>query len=174
MDKHLWKLQISQRRADVILTNHSLWPWKPSWLSFFTAMTMPVPGLAAVNAFSSIHPLKTQPKPPSPNTLSGRKFLVAVLSSLKKKLFKLEDCKISPSVLGVVGTEADETLLLLEPLKYFPSLLPHLDLIPANITTPWTSMNSSTKIRTKMELLATTNYSNCQNKTIKMMVMHGF
>lgn len=78
---------------------------------------MPVPGLAAVSEFSSTQPLKTQPKPPSPKTLSGRKFLVAVLSSLKLNPFKFEDSKISPSVL------TDDNLLL-EPLVSFPFLLP--------------------------------------------------
>lgn len=74
-------------------------------------MTIPVPGLAAFKDCSSIQPLKTQPKPPSPTILSGRKFLVAALSSLKLKAFMLDDCKISPSVRGVEGTETDETLL---------------------------------------------------------------
>lgn len=102
------------------LTNHSLWPCNPSWLSRFTAITKPVPGLAAVKVCSSIHPLKTQPNPPSPNTLSGRKFLVAVLRSLKVKLFRLDDCNISPSVRGVWGTEKEEALLLAS-LESFPS-----------------------------------------------------
>ncbi|RWW62025.1 hypothetical protein BHE74_00030866 [Ensete ventricosum] len=66
----------------------------------------------AANVCSSIHPLKTEPKPPSPNTLSGRKFLVAVLSSLKVKLFRLDDVKISPSLRGVGGTDDADTLLL--------------------------------------------------------------
>uniref|UniRef100_A0A2P2KZV4 Uncharacterized protein n=1 Tax=Rhizophora mucronata TaxID=61149 RepID=A0A2P2KZV4_RHIMU len=64
-------------------------------------MTIPVPGLVAFRECSSSHPLKTDPKPPSPITLSGRKFLVAVFSSLKLNAFKFEDCKISPSLLGV-------------------------------------------------------------------------
>ena len=105
-----------------ILTNHSWWPWELSWWSFFTAITVPVPGLAAVNECSSIHPLKTQPKPPSPNTLSGRKFLVAAFNSLKKKLFRFEDCRISPCVRGVEGTVEEETLLL-DPLLSFPLFL---------------------------------------------------
>lgn len=99
-------------------TSHSLWPWNPSWLSFFTAITMPVPALDALSELSSIQPLKTEPKPPSPSTLSGRKFLVAVLSSLKLILFKVVDCKISPSLRGVRGMEVDEALLL-EPLPFF-------------------------------------------------------
>ncbi|GJT23888.1 ribonuclease H protein [Tanacetum coccineum] len=60
---------------------------------------MPIPGFAASEC-SSTHPLNTEPKPPSPSTLSGWKFLVAFLSSLNVKLFKLHDCKISPSVRG--------------------------------------------------------------------------
>ena len=94
-------------RRELILTNHSLWPWSPSWLSLFTAIIMPVPGLVAVIECSSIHPLKTEPNPPSPTTLSGRKFLVAIFSSVKAKLFKLVACKISPSLLGVIGIEAE-------------------------------------------------------------------
>lgn len=61
-------------------------------------MTIPVPGLVALKLCSSIHPLNTDPKPPSPKTLSGRKFLVQVLRSLKEKHLKLGDCKISPSL----------------------------------------------------------------------------
>lgn len=109
------------RRSLKQLTNHSLWPCRPSWLSLLTATTIPEPGLDAVRVRSSIHPLNTEPKPPSPTTLSGRKFLVAALSSLKLKLFKLEDCKMSTSVRGVRGTEAEDRLL--EPLNPFLSLL---------------------------------------------------
>lgn len=90
---------------------------------------MPIPGLVAVNVCSSIHPLKTEPKPPSPNTLSGRKFRVALLSSPKLKLFKLDNCKISPSLRGVGGKDAAETLLL-EPLKPLPSLLTYFEFTP--------------------------------------------
>jgi hypothetical protein len=89
-------------------------------------MTMPVPGLAGAKVFSSIHPLKTEPKPPSPSTLSGLKFLVAVLSSVKAKLLTLADWRISPSLLGVGGTvvdDADETRLL-DVLVPLPFLLP--------------------------------------------------
>lgn len=32
------------------LTSHSLCPWKLSWLSFLTAMTIPVPGLAELKS----------------------------------------------------------------------------------------------------------------------------
>jgi hypothetical protein len=32
---------------------------------------------------------KTQPKPPSPNTLSGRKFLVVAFNSLKEKALQI-------------------------------------------------------------------------------------
>lgn len=90
---------------------------------------MPVPGLVALNECSSIHPLKTEPNPPSPRTLSGLKFLVAAFSSLKVKVFKFEDCKISPSLRGVCGIEAEDSLLL-ELLKLFPFLLAFLELTP--------------------------------------------
>lgn len=117
------KTCISTQETEIILlTSHSLWPWNPSWLSLLTAITMPEPGLVGVSECSSIHPLKTDPKPPSPSTLSGRKFLVAVFSSLKLKFFKFSACRISPSLRGVWGTEVDETLLL-KPLKFFPVLL---------------------------------------------------
>lgn len=89
-------------------------------------MITPVPGLVAANVFSSIHPLKTDPNPPSPSTLSGRKFLVAVLRSEKLKLFKLGDCNISPSLLVVDGTLELE---LLSP----PSMLTDLEFSPAII-----------------------------------------
>ena len=114
-------------QGEMKLTNHSLWPWKLSVLSRFTAITMPVPGLVAVYEFSSIHPLNTAPKPPSPSTLSGRKFRVAALRSEKLKPFKLGDCKISPSLLGVKG--ADETLLLGK-VGSFPSELTYIEFIP--------------------------------------------
>lgn len=84
------------------------------------------PGLDAASEDSSIHPLKTEPKPPSPKTLSGRKFLVAALRSLKVKLFKLDDCNISPSVRGVGGTDAEDALLT-ELLNSVPSPLTILD-----------------------------------------------
>ena len=54
---------------------------------------------------SSIHPLNTQPKSPSPSRLSGRKFLVAFFSSLKEKAFRFGDESISPSVLWCVGND---------------------------------------------------------------------
>ena len=111
-----------------ILTNHSLWPCRPSWFSLFTAITNPVPGLAALQLCWSTHPLKTQPNPPSPNTLSGRKFLVAVFRSLNPKLLRFDDSKISLSLRGVCGTEADESLLL----ESLPSLLTYLEFAPAN------------------------------------------
>lgn len=75
-------------------------------------MTIPVPGLVAVKVFSSIQPLKTEPNPPSPNILSGRKFRVAALRSLNVKLFRFEDWSISPSLRGVGGLEVADTLLL--------------------------------------------------------------
>lgn len=103
-----------------LLTSHSLWPWQPSWFSRLTAMTIPVPDRAGARVCSSTHPLKTEPKPPSPKTLSGLKFRVAVLRSLKVKLFTFDDSNISPSDLGLCGAETDETLLL-PPLKPFLS-----------------------------------------------------
>lgn len=96
---------------------------------------MPVPGLVAVNVCSSIHPLKTKPKPPSPKTLSGRKFLVAFCKSLYENLFKLEDCKISPSVRGVRGTETAEALLF-ETLETSPSLAPTHEFLIGQILWP--------------------------------------
>lgn len=70
-------------------TSHSLWPWKLSSFSILIATTMPLPGLVGARVFSSIHPLKTHPKPPSPRRLLERKFFVAILRSLKLKDFKL-------------------------------------------------------------------------------------
>jgi hypothetical protein len=60
-----------------------------------------VPGFTAAVPFSSIQPLKTQPNPPSPRKLSGRKFLVANLSSLKVNFRSLEAILISSSSLEV-------------------------------------------------------------------------
>lgn len=70
-------------KTDNLLTTHSLWPWRPSGFRLLTATVTPVPGLAGAVPFSSIHPLKTYPNPPSPRMLSGLKFPVADLSSWK-------------------------------------------------------------------------------------------
>lgn len=64
-------------------------------------MIIPDPGFEAVRVNSSIQPLKTQPNPPSPRTLSGRKFLVAFFNSMNEKGFTLGDNSISPSDFGV-------------------------------------------------------------------------
>lgn len=135
IDLSLWK-ETKWERKWKELTNHSLCPWNPSWFSLFTAITMPVPGFEAASECSSTHPLNTEPKPPSPNTLSGRKFLVAFLSSLKVKLFKLDDCKISPSLRGVCDWEPEETLLL---ELLFPFLSAILESSPMAINTIWIS-----------------------------------
>lgn len=80
-----------------IHTSHSLWPWKLSGLSFLMATTIPLPGLVGTNVLSSIHPLKTNPKPPSPIRLSERKFLVAFFKSLKLKDFRLIGADVTTS-----------------------------------------------------------------------------
>lgn len=116
------------------LTNHSLCPWLLSWLSLFTAMTKPVPGLVGASVCSSIQPLNTQPNPPSPTILSGRKFLVAVLTSLIVKHFKLMHCSISPSVLEVRSTCAEEETLLLKPLKTSSSFPTTFEFKPVYLT----------------------------------------
>ena len=65
---------------------HSLWPCKPFWLRVLTATVSPVLGLAGAVVCSFTQPLNTQPNPPSPKMLSGRKFLVAILRSEKENL----------------------------------------------------------------------------------------
>lgn len=87
--------------ANKTRTNHSLCPWNPSGFNFLTAMTTPDPGLAAVRVWSSIHPLKTYPNPPSPRRLSGLKFLVEFFNSLNEKGLAWGDDRISASVFGV-------------------------------------------------------------------------
>lgn len=67
----------------------------------FTATVSPVPGFTGAVPFSSIQPLKTQPNPPSPRKLSGRKFLVANLRSLKGNFRSLEAILSSSSSLEV-------------------------------------------------------------------------
>ena len=89
-------------------TTHSLCPWKLSSLSFFTATIIPVPGFTGASVRSSIHPLKTEPKPPSPRRLSGLKFLVEPFSSLKVNFRTFDDSRISVSVRGVGGTDDEE------------------------------------------------------------------
>lgn len=78
-------------------TSHSLWPWSPSWFRVFTATVSPVPGLTGAVPFSSIHPLNTQPNPPSPRRDSGLKFLVANLRSLKVNFRSREETLSSSS-----------------------------------------------------------------------------
>lgn len=61
----------------------------------------PVPGFTGAVPFSSIHPLNTHPKPPSPRRLSGLKFLVASLRSLKVNFRSREAILSSSSSLEV-------------------------------------------------------------------------
>ena len=94
-----------------INTFHS---WKPCILSgfhFLIATAIPVQELEGARVFSSTQTLKTLPKPPSPNTESGLKFLVAVFKSVKLNPFKLGASKIFPS-----GYESS-TLILLAPTE---------------------------------------------------------
>lgn len=148
------------------LTSHSLWPWKPSWFNLFTAITIPVPGFVATNVCSSIQPLKTEPKPPSPNTLSGRKFLVAFRRSLKVKLFTLDDCKISPSLRGVGGTEVDDTLLL-EPLNPLTFLLLFLEVVPEHSNMKCITISASFKMFFNNSYTATINWRMSTNQVKK-------
>ena len=108
---------------EIILTNHSSWPWLPFRLSIFTAIHVPVLDGTAFNECLSIHPLKTEPKFPRPITAFGLKQLVASLSSLKQKVSKLGESRISPIVWNVEGSVADETLPV--------DLLVSLPLLPA-------------------------------------------
>lgn len=95
-------------------TSHSLCPWKLSNLSFLIATTIPVPGFVGAKVFSSIQPLKTHPNPPSPRSVSDRKFLVAFLRSLKLKDLRLLETDVSALRLletGVWGLDATNGLL---------------------------------------------------------------
>jgi len=92
-------------------------------------MTIPVPGLVGASVFSSIQPLKTDPNPPSPSTLSGLKFLVAVLSSLKVKALTFAASRISSSLRGVGSIDAEDAWLL-ELLRAAPFLLANLEVAP--------------------------------------------
>lgn len=51
--------------------------------------------------FASIQPLKTHPNPPSPSKLSGRKFFVAVLRSMKLKDLRVLGTHVS-GALGAI------------------------------------------------------------------------
>lgn len=82
-----------------------------SELSFLTATTMPVPPFTGFIVFSSTHPLYTLPKPPSPRTLSGLKFLVAVLSSMNVNVLRFGASRIWPS-----GYTPSSNPLLVPPL----------------------------------------------------------
>lgn len=76
---HARKYYVSKEKLWNRNTSHSLSPWNPSLFSSFTATRVDSnPGLT----FSSITPLYTIPKPPSPRIWSGLKYLVAALSSL--------------------------------------------------------------------------------------------
>lgn len=92
---------IKEKWLGKLQTSHSLWPWSPSWLRVFTATVSPVPGFTGAVPFSSIHPLNTQPKPPSPRRLSGLKFLVANLRSLNENFRRREATLSSSSSLEV-------------------------------------------------------------------------
>lgn len=60
-----------------------------------------MPGFTGAVPFSSIQPLNTQPKPPSPRRLSGLKFLVAHLRSLNANFRSREETLSSSSNLEV-------------------------------------------------------------------------
>jgi len=79
------------------ITCHSSSPWMLSGFSFFTATTIPRPLFAGFRVFSSTHPLYTVPNPPSPRTVSGLKFFVAVLNSAKVNIRRFRDSRIRPS-----------------------------------------------------------------------------
>jgi hypothetical protein len=83
-------------------------------LSLFIATTIPVPGLVGAKVFPSIHPLKTHPNPPSPSTLSGRKFFVAILRSLKLKDLRLLEIDTSPLDVIEDGFKLPKVVCLLE------------------------------------------------------------
>lgn len=108
------------------LTCHSFSPWELSELAFLTATAIPTPTLDGAYVFSSIHPLKTLPKPPSPKTVSGLKFLVALFSSANVNIFKFGIVILSvetgslPLFLGLVLS-----FVFLDPSWFF--LLPFLD-----------------------------------------------
>lgn len=97
----------------------------------------PVPGFTGAVPFSSIHPLKTQPKPPSPRRLSGLKFLVASLNSLKVNFLSWHATFICSESLGVEELLLSVLLALVEPeaaladgwslLPSFPGLLSVVD-----------------------------------------------
>lgn len=96
-----------------------------SGFSFFTATTIPTPLLAGFRVFSSTHPLYTLPNPPSPRTISGLKFLVAVLSSAKEKIRRLGASRIRPSrntssMLALLLPVDCQKVLLLLGLDSFP------------------------------------------------------
>lgn len=112
-------------------TSHSLCPWKLSSLSFFTATIIPVPGFTGASVRSSIHPLKTEPKPPSPSKLSDLKFLVEPFSSLKVNFRTFDDSRISVSVRGVGGTDDEEPdVLVPKVLESVAFLLLFLEPVP--------------------------------------------
>ena len=88
-----------------INTCHSCKPCILSEFSFFIATIIPVPNLEGASVFSSTQPLKTFPKPPSPNKESVLKFLVAVFKSVKLNSFKLGVSKICPS--GYISSKSE-------------------------------------------------------------------
>lgn len=89
------------------LTSQSMWPWKSFCSSVLTTMGIPAARLAGAKVVSSTHPLNTDPDLPWPSALSGRKFMVASLRSLKAKLRRSACWRISPSLLGVTGIVVD-------------------------------------------------------------------
>lgn len=69
---------------------------------------------------------------------------MAVFKSLKVKLCTFEDCKISPSLLGVGGTELKELVLL----------LPFLELEPGSVLFILVSIIQSDHLTQQYKLLA--------------------
>lgn len=78
------------------VTCHSSNPCTLSGFSFLTATVIPTPLFVGFSVFSSTHPLQTRPNPPSPRTVSGLKFLVALFSSAKVKIRRLGTSRIRP------------------------------------------------------------------------------
>lgn len=110
---HLFNIEIyfsskCEKEQDKSNTSHSLSPWNPSRLSSLIATWVVLqPGLT----FSSIAPLYTTPKPPSPRIKSGRKRLVAILISSYVKMSTLLYPGLSRKSLTFLG--ADRVLLVL-------------------------------------------------------------
>lgn len=114
-----------------------------------------MPGFTGAVPFSSIHPLKTQPNPPSPRRLSGLKFLVAIFRSLKAN-FRSRVAILSSSSSLEVEELLSAILVVVDDIigAGWSLLVPFVDLFSAYTYTQTRSMQDGFSTRRKKTIKA--------------------